>query len=120
MSTPWADEIRRTSVSCNEAIRLLRELERWAWDNIVASDVWPHEMPEPVGTLFAGLHARLQEVRAASDAAFQRYSSEPSALALMGREMTREQYFLAQAMIAAATEGNEGGTDRTATESDEE
>jgi hypothetical protein len=104
-STPaWADELRQVCAASEAAERICEELHRWAWDNAVAHDVLPEELPEPLEKLLVALRQELTRVRSAGRAAFERYSSEPVGRAFSGRQPSREEYYLLLAMGATKPE----------------
>lgn len=100
----WAQELRAVIAATDEAARLLGALQAWTRDAVVAKDVWPRELPEPPRSLFAALQARLDEARQSASAAFHRYSSDPVERLFMKQPLSREEYFLLQAMGATERE----------------
>jgi len=47
----WGDELRSISSSSKHAQDSLHLLHQWLWTHVVANDVLPREMPEPLATL---------------------------------------------------------------------
>ncbi len=66
--------------------------------HVVASDVLPREMPEPLESWLSALSEAIDGVRRAISEAHARYSSDPSATFLRGRRLTREEYYIIRVM----------------------
>ena len=104
VATSWADELRAVLSATDEVARLLHELHAWTSDRVVPDDVLPREMPEPARTLFESLNQQVVTARDAAAAAFHRYSSGPLETLDMKQPLSREEYFLLQAMGATKEE----------------
>jgi len=43
----WHDQLFGLRDATDRALAALRDVEDWAWKNVVASDVLPHRWPDP-------------------------------------------------------------------------
>ena len=95
---PWADQLRDLADAADHALAALRDVGAWAWQHVVASDVLPRQMPEPLGSHLTAVERNLSMVRELARALFGRLCSEPSGNLLAGRPLSREEYYLCRAM----------------------
>jgi hypothetical protein len=73
-------------------------IREWVCRNIVADDVVPREVPEPLASHLKALAQELDRARGAAAQAFDRYSDGPLEKMLHGWLLSREEYYLCRAM----------------------
>ena len=95
---PWADQLRDLIGAADRASGAVRDVEAWAWEHVVASDVLPRQLPEPLGAHLTALERDLNAIRELARALFGRLCSDPSGKLLAGRMLSREEYYLCRAM----------------------
>jgi hypothetical protein len=96
----WAKEIRETIAALHEVQESLAQLKTQLPKSLVANDALPLELPEPIGSLLSLLDAKVIASLLAAGQSFARYSSDPVEHLFAKRELTREEYYLLQAMGA--------------------
>jgi hypothetical protein len=74
---PWADHFHHLSDAAQRALAAYRVVGEWVVDNVVAHDVLPRQVPEPLGTHLKDLLAHLTKTRELADALFDRFASAP-------------------------------------------
>lgn len=97
-SSKWGDELREILSATDLAEQALRDLHRYLWDNVVASDVWPRELPEDLRNCLEALTREIEKCSRAAEKAFERCSSVPINKVLAEVPLSREQYYLCRAM----------------------
>jgi hypothetical protein len=96
----WADELRDALRASEASLASLTKIHAYLWAQLTAADCLPRELPRAANELLEEAHANTAAVKAAVDAAFRRYSSEPVETLFRRRPLGREQYFLLCAMGA--------------------
>ena len=94
----WGDQLRHLVDAADQASAALRDVGAWACENVVASDVLPRQMPEPLVSHLTTLERGLGTIRELAGALVGRLCSGPSVKLLAGRPLSREEYYLCRAM----------------------
>ncbi|HEX7114915.1 MAG TPA: hypothetical protein VF193_07270 [Steroidobacter sp.] len=95
---PWADQLRDLIGAAERASAAVRYIRAWVWENVVAGDVVPRVMPEPLESHLTGLEHDLGGIGELARALFGRLSSDPSGKLLAGWPLSREEYYLVRAL----------------------
>ncbi len=94
----WCGEIGRILEANQRAEVAVASLYDSVWKNIVASDVWPRELPDDISVLLSSLRREIEAVRQAAQNGLSRYQDSAVDCYLKGRMVSREQYHLLAAM----------------------
>src|SRR6476659_7711737 len=98
VDSDWAKEVCEILAAIAHADQAGRDLSRWIWDNVVAHDVLPRQLPQPLTAHFDTLEREIRTIRLLADQAFERYSSAPLGKLVKGLPLTREEFYLCRAM----------------------
>jgi len=98
--TSWREKLKEIISSSDRGLEALRDLANWLSDNVVANDVIPREMPEPVRkllhTLGQGLDKSLSNARVIDESV----AMGPAVKLTWGHLLTREEYYLLLARLS--------------------
>ena len=94
----WADQFHDLINNAKEASTTAQSLKKWAWENVVAHDVIPVKMGEPLASLFEQIDQNLKTIERVSTDLFLRFFKAPVEKFLLGYALTREEFYLLMAM----------------------
>ena len=103
-SSEWAKELRATIAAIEAAMRTLATLNEHTRNAPSANGGVPREIPENIHKLLSKLNGELNTALESSKSSFDRYSGNPVMRLFTKKDLSREEYFLLQAMGATEAE----------------
>jgi hypothetical protein len=90
----WSREFNRICDSVATARSIVEGFAKWVWDNVVAKDVIPTQMPAEVSVALAALDQELRSIEKLGGNLRWYFCSNPSQKWLAGQQLTREEFYI--------------------------
>lgn len=90
----WSGEFDHIRESIAKARSVVEGLAKWVWDNVVAKDVIPPQMPAEVSEALTALDQELRSVEQLGGNLRWYFCSNPCQKWLAGQQLTREEFYL--------------------------
>lgn len=106
----WSGEFDHIRESIAKARSVVEGLAKWVWDNVVAKDVIPQQMPAEVSEALTALDQELRSLEQLGGNLRWYFCSNPSQKWLACQQLTREEFYLLAAqgiMIIPSESGME-------------
>jgi hypothetical protein len=90
----WRPEFNKIEQNISDTQNIITALSKWIWNNVVAEDVIPPQMPSEVSEILTALDQKLREIDETNSYLRWYFCGKPIEKMTSGQQLSREEYYL--------------------------